>query len=230
MFYVYQLRLETSERPFYIGKGKGKRKNFHLTPSALKGNSHKNNVIRDAMRKGVKILTEIIHDNIDEQDAFVKEIELIAFYGRRINGGCLTNATDGGEGASGRRHTEAAKRKIAESKIGIGRTPETKAKISTSLMNPTPDRRERLSSAHKGVRLAKSHANSIRFSNWDRNDNWFKADVLYAEWVTSGRPGWRKSKKLFADTYVEKIYRLFSSGWVPENDPLWVEYVTTRRC
>ena len=88
-FYVYQLRLECSELPFYIGKGKNSRKDVHLQEWSLKKRSHKNNVINKAMREGVKVVAEILHENLTEEQAFAKEIELIAFYGRRINGGML---------------------------------------------------------------------------------------------------------------------------------------------
>ena len=108
-FYVYQLRAGNTEAPFYIGKGKGGRKDVHIQEWSLKKRSHKNNVIKMAIRDGVEVLAEILHENLTEEQAFAKEIELIAFYGRRINGGCLTNATDGGEGPAGYRHTREAR-------------------------------------------------------------------------------------------------------------------------
>ena len=111
-FYVYQLRLECSKTPFYIGKGKNARKDVHLQGWSLKKRGHKNNVINKAMRDGVKVLTEILHENLTEEQAFAKEVELIAFYGRRVNGGCLTNATDGGEGPAGYKHTDEARTAI----------------------------------------------------------------------------------------------------------------------
>lgn len=53
--YVYQLRLENSESPFYIGKGRGRRILEHFRHSSLKKRSHKNNVINKAIREGVEV-------------------------------------------------------------------------------------------------------------------------------------------------------------------------------
>ena len=72
-YYVYQLRLGTSENPFYIGKGTGRRMHDHLKASSLKKNSHKNKTILKAMRIGIPILAEIIHRNLSENDAFEME-------------------------------------------------------------------------------------------------------------------------------------------------------------
>lgn len=128
MYYVYQLRLETSDKPFYIGKGRGYRSRQHMSPSRRKADTHKNRVINKALRDGVKVLVEILHEDLSESDAFTKEVELIAFYGRRINGGCLTNATDGGEGVSGYRHTNEARAAMAEAKRGRRLDQETREK------------------------------------------------------------------------------------------------------
>lgn len=59
-FYVYQLRLENSNLPFYIGKGKGKRWKQHTKPSSLteKATTIKDNIIKKALREGVKVISE----------------------------------------------------------------------------------------------------------------------------------------------------------------------------
>lgn len=90
-FYVYQLRLKDCDLPFYIGKGKDRRMFEHVSSSRLLKRSHKNNVIKKAFREGIEVLSEIILEDLTEEQAFAKEIELIALYGHRVNGGCLTN-------------------------------------------------------------------------------------------------------------------------------------------
>lgn len=175
-YYVYLFRLEGSELPFYIGKGRGDRKTAHFWPSRLKKNSHKNNIIRKAMADGVAILTEILFDGLTEEQAHAKEIELIAFYGRHINGGCLSNATDGGEGSSchspspetrlklsianrGRKHSEETKLMMSKMKRGMykGRkhSEETRARMSDSKKKMTALTRKRMSDSRTG---AKNHA------------------------------------------------------------------------
>jgi hypothetical protein len=151
-FYVYQLRLENSETPFYIGKGRGRRILEHFRPSVLKKRSHKNNVINKAIREGVEVLREILFDGLTEEQAHAKEVELIAFYGRRINGGCLTNATDGGEGVSGYKPSALTRRKISDAKRDKPLTTEHRNKISKALAGRkrSAESIEKTASANRG--------------------------------------------------------------------------------
>lgn len=54
----------------------------------------------------------IVKDKLSEEDAFKKEKELIAYYRNKTNYR-LANRTDGGEGASGLKHTNETKKQIA---------------------------------------------------------------------------------------------------------------------
>lgn len=128
-YYVYQLRLETSDVPFYIGKGRGRRIHSHMTESSRRKYSHKNNIIEKAIRDGVSVLSEIIHQNLSESEALDMEVSLIAKHGRRIDGGVLCNATLGGEGMSGYKASEETKAKMSESAKKVVKTEEWKAKI-----------------------------------------------------------------------------------------------------
>lgn len=104
MFYVYQLRIDDQDKPFYIGKGQGRRAYYHLKADCINNdrNRHKVHTILKAQKDGKEVLVEILHRNMSEQEALNKEMELIALYGRRNNKtGCLTNLTDGGDGVSG---------------------------------------------------------------------------------------------------------------------------------
>lgn len=113
-YYVYQLRLSSSELPFYVGKGTGKRKNEHTRPSNLKGNTHKENFIKAALREGKTIIAEIIESELTEKDSLLLEVFYISIYGRVKTGGCLTNATEGGDGSSGYKHTPEMRKKLLE--------------------------------------------------------------------------------------------------------------------
>lgn len=239
MYYVYQLRLETSDTPFYIGKGRGYRSRQHMSPSRRKADTHKNRVINKALRDGVKVLVEILHEDLSESDAFTKEVELIAFYGRQNFGGCLTNATDGGEGSSGyiateetrkklsaintgRRQAEETKSKISAANKGRTRTSEAKAKMSFAKSNMTQETKDRMSAAHTGATRTKQHADAIRFGKWDSNPAYKNADEIYDQWLKLGKPGRVGTDRIFAGG--GGLSRKFHKGWIPNEDPKWLTY------
>ena len=93
MFYVYAHYTPTG-RLFYIGKGSKKR-----AYSFYKRGSHWDNVVAKYGTPTVEILAKFEC----EQDAFNKEVSLIAQY--RSEGIELCNKTDGGEGTAGYRFT-----------------------------------------------------------------------------------------------------------------------------
>jgi hypothetical protein len=101
-YYIYSYIREDGS-PYYIGKGKGTRAWKH------------------AKRDRVKTPTDlskitVLNESLTEDEAFQMEIELIAKYGRKDLGtGILINATDGGDGASGRVLSEGSLEKIANS-------------------------------------------------------------------------------------------------------------------
>lgn len=89
-------------RPFYIGKGSGKRLASHLHQSSLKRTSFKNSIIK-AIKNDLNEtpLHYKIYENLSEEDAFLIEEELINHFGRLdIKTGILANHTDGGIGAN----------------------------------------------------------------------------------------------------------------------------------
>lgn len=130
MAYVYRhIRLDKNE-PFYIGIGK--LPNHKRAYETQKRNEFWRNVVSKTDYE-----VEILFDNISWEEAQKKEIEFIALYGKRDNGtGTLVNIADGGEGSKGFKHTEEAKKKIAEESKNRIRKPiseKTKQKISETL-------------------------------------------------------------------------------------------------
>lgn len=102
-FYVYEHRRSDTGAVFYVGKGCRKRAtNFHNRGRFW------NNVKKCA--GGVFVTYPVT--NVDEELAFLAEVELIAKY-RKI-GVKLVNISDGGEGATGWVPSEETKRKIGE--------------------------------------------------------------------------------------------------------------------
>jgi hypothetical protein len=105
-FYIYQHRKADTNEIFYVGKGKNTRLN------QSKGrNEYWHRVVA---KHG--FIAEHIAQNLDEELAFLAEMEAIDVYRRR--GIKLVNATDGGEGASGYKHTEEHKASLKGNKNG----------------------------------------------------------------------------------------------------------------
>lgn len=104
IYYVYAY-LRQDGSPYYIGKGKEQRAYTKLK-GEIKKPTDKSRII-------------IVEKNLTEIGAFALERRLIRWYGRKDLGtGILRNLTDGGDGCSGRLHSEETKLKIKLSNIG----------------------------------------------------------------------------------------------------------------
>ena len=107
MFYVYKHLHPVTKEIFYVGKGSGNRAYFK---------HHRNKYWNNKVKCYNGFEVEFIAKDIEEDLAFLVEIEAIDFY-RRM--GCkLANITSGGEGASGITHSDETKRKISEKAKG----------------------------------------------------------------------------------------------------------------
>jgi hypothetical protein len=103
MFYVYEhIRLD-SNAVFYVGKGKGRR-----CFDEKRRNQHWKRVVQKAGGFDVRIVV----DKIDEELSFFVEQELISKL--KLQGFTLANITNGGEGASGYKHTEEARKGFSQ--------------------------------------------------------------------------------------------------------------------
>ena len=128
IYYVY-IYLDLDNIPFYVGKGKSSR---HRVSNHLRKDSP-NLLLKNKIRKiGVdNIKIQFLHRNLTEEEAFQKERYWIKYYGRRDLGlGPLCNLTDGGEGTSGRIHSNETKRKIGKGNKGKKISKETRQKLS----------------------------------------------------------------------------------------------------
>ena len=144
-FYVYEL-IDPDGKVFYVGKGSRHRWNKHRANAERGQRTKLYDRIREIWKSGNDFSRRKIFQTNDEQEAFTKEIEMIAFYGR-IN---LTNDTDGGDGMSN--PSESTREKLRHNNIGKTLSSEHRAKIAESHLGIRPSKETliRLSESHKG--------------------------------------------------------------------------------
>lgn len=159
-FFVYEWRRPNGE-PFYVGKGCGRRDRLRA----------RNNVIlRRIIDKleaiGCEPIVVRVKENLTEREAFDLEKELIAKYGRLNNKtGILANFTDGGEGTSGRPHSDETKRKIGLVHAGKTLSPEHYALLLERVRNPTPETRAKMGASQTGRRHTPETKEKMRANN-----------------------------------------------------------------
>lgn len=145
MFYVYVYRDPRplkKDQPVYVGKGTGDRDISHWS----KGSHNKpfQDFISHLKQRGLVALCERVFETEVETEAFAKEIELIALYGRRnTNTGTLFNLTDGGEGATGAVRSDAEKEFLRVDSLDKWQDPEYREKViaAQKAVQSTPEAR-----------------------------------------------------------------------------------------
>lgn len=164
--YVYTLTDPRNGLPFYVGKGHGKRCEFHLDEAKYytSRKSKKLNKIRKLMSLGLKPIIAKVEENVSDVDAIDFECLLIAEM--RDIGIQLTNMTDGGDGAQGYKHTEEHKqimrelfagrifteehrRAMSKPKSEDGRANIAKARLTTTY-RPSQETKQKTSEALLG--------------------------------------------------------------------------------
>jgi len=93
-YYVYQLIDPRNNKPFYIGKGSGKRIDAHEKEARYNVISPKCKMIREIESFGLQIGKEIVKYFVQESSAYNYEKRLI----KKIGLDNLTNLTEGGIG------------------------------------------------------------------------------------------------------------------------------------
>lgn len=124
-------------KPFYVGKGFGRRSHRHLIDATEPNNrDHKCRTIRKIWAAGEVPIIHISKSRMSDFMAQAYEIDWIAGIGRHnTKTGPLTNGTDGGEGSAGAIRTNASIRKSSNSrrKYWKNLSPEKKQRHVKSL-------------------------------------------------------------------------------------------------
>jgi len=143
MYYIYQHRSADTNQIFYVGKGKDKR----FCDKNKRGRYWKFYVEKHGF------VPEVIKADMDEELAFLAEMECIDAYKKR--GIELINLTDGGEGCSGysMKHSEEQKAKWSRDRKGIP-SPRKGVKLDDST-------KEKIRLARLGKELSESHKTAI---------------------------------------------------------------------
>lgn len=118
-FFTYiDWTLESTPRPFYVGKGTS-----HRVQLIQRNRKHTNVAAKYGHRREVVLMTSVEQIAIEHEVSLICELKT---YHELCDIGC--NFTLGGEGISGYKHSDDAKRRM--SRLGSKHTPETREKMS----------------------------------------------------------------------------------------------------
>ena len=153
IYYVY-IYLREDGSPYNVGKGQGNRwKKQH----------------RVEVPPADRVIFPVTQTT--EEWAHFMEMEFIDFYGRLDDGtGILENITDGGEGTSGRRHSEETRRKISEKAKGSKLSEETRTKIAKASegRKHSEETKRKISKAKKGISRPTHVGEAVATANKER--------------------------------------------------------------
>jgi len=218
--------------PFYIGKGKDQRYKSRSCISKT-GKGYLNNKIKKLQKNNLKPIIKKIKENLLESEAFELEKLMIKLIGRKDHKkGPLLNATDGGEGPSGKILSTTSKEKISKSKTGKktgSRSNETKNKISLAKKgkgfsdehkrNLSKSRKTRITSTTTREKMRKSmlgkNCDRRKYCLINKENNMFFTDNLHIFCIEHNISKSNLHKVLnnkikFANNF--RVIRLFETG------------------
>ncbi len=155
---------------FYVGKGHGKRAN-----DMRRGRNRWHKAIQAKLADiGMCVEVRMVADCLTESEALAFEVDRIAMW-RRL-GVRLSNITDGGDGTTGRKHTDEWKRAMSERMTGRKKSPEHVEKVRQFHIGKqwglgykkTPEQIERSAAGNRGKKRSpetKALLREIRLAN-----------------------------------------------------------------
>lgn len=156
-FYVYVHRKLSDNKPFYVGKGKGKR--------AYKSTGRNQKWNRTANKYGYTV--EIVYENLSEEEAFQLEKDTILEF--NYFGYNLCNLTNGGEGLSGYKMPEDRKKLISIAMKGVKKTPSAveKTRLGSLGIKRTPEQLKLYSKVQIGNKNRQDNTEYLFYSDQD---------------------------------------------------------------
>lgn len=235
IFYVYQLRREDQDYPFYIGKGKGDRAWNHLNEAPSKHhNPLKIDIISKAKSDNIKILVEFIAENLDEIFALRLEVWAIKMWGRLSLGeGPLTNLTDGGEGGQ-TLSDPFSKQRFMESMARVNALPETKRNRTNAAKEiwNRPGYREAAREERRRRYLDPHQIKIKKFQSWtNAKDKWINAIAIYDAWIERGMPSYKRFEHILVDLgypkyNLQKMVNYFRTVNI-RTDQIYLDWLST---
>ena len=148
-FFVYVDFRGDDRKPFYVGKGSGKRVK-----------KERRNPLHTNIKNKHGIIREVMFESHNEQEAFDKEIQLIGELQTHVdhgNGGA--NFTLGGDGVSGYKFTKEQRKNISELRKKMWEDPDHREKLSETSKKMWED----LEHKEKVSKLIKDHHSDPEF-------------------------------------------------------------------
>jgi hypothetical protein len=217
MYYVYVYRDPRPNKnnvPVYVGKGVNDRAYQHWVRPDKCHNPQLKHLLNLLKRESLEPVIQIVFYTESEDEAFAKEIELIALFGRKDQKkGTLFNYTDGGDGfsnigeeAMARRNasikatynTPEKKEEQSEKSLLLWANPTIRGKLLASIHRNAadPQYREKLSvtiSAARGTEESREKTSIASTDNWQNPEYREKWSESHAEAMKSEEELSRKS-------------------------------------
>jgi hypothetical protein len=222
VFYVYEHWRQDRGECFYVGKGYDQRAH-----DMRRGRNRWHKFITEKLSSlGLVVDVRIIAEGLTERAAFDLEVSRIAFW--KNDGADLCNITAGGDGPSGRKHTEEWKKAMSEKFTGRVMSAESRAKLSASLMGnknslgvkKTPEQIEKTASYWRGRPKSEDHRRKMSESRKGVPTPWLYTPEAKAKSAASriGKPKSDETRRKMSrhkksDEHKQKLREASIAWW-----------------